>query len=111
MRRQIFSAVAVAVLLSTVPGTAGAALQRVGPVDAVNGYPTWYQDQSGLVMSFCSPGNALELSGGWCLMLPPVPPATLPVAPEVFPNQFFNEHFFWAANSSIPAGTARGVAT
>src|SRR5689334_1276908 len=112
MRRSIAKFVTLVSFLSLAPfSIAEAALQRVGPVNPTFGYPTWYQDATGLTMDFCTPTNAAELSGGWCLILPPVAPATLPVAPEVFPNQFFNEHFFWAANSSIPAGTARGVAT
>src|SRR5689334_4135042 len=95
MRRYIAKIVTLVSLLyiAAVP-VAQAALQRVGPVNPTFGYPTWYQDKTGLTLEFCSPTNAAELSGGWCLILPPVAPATLPVAPEVFPNQFFNEHFY-----------------
>jgi hypothetical protein len=111
MTRQISRTLAVVSILFLAPVTAQAALQRVGPVDPANGYPVWYQDGSGLTMQFCSPANAVELNGGWCLMLPPIPPATLPVAPETFPNQFFNEHFYWAANGTLPTGATRAAAT
>jgi hypothetical protein len=97
MRRYIAKVVTLVSFLFLAPFHAEAALQRVGPVAPAFGYPTWYQDKSGLTMDFCSPTNAAELSGGWCLILPPIPPATLPVAPEVFPGQFFNEHFYWNA--------------
>ena len=68
-------------ILAVLPFSAQAALQRVGPVNPGTGYPAWYQDASGLVMDFCSPTNTLELSGGWCLLLPPVPSVT----PEIYP--------------------------
>src|SRR5689334_14578979 len=100
MRRSIAKFVTLVSFLSLAPfSIAEAALQRVGPVNPTFGYPTWYQDATGLTMDFCTPTNAAELRGGWCLILPPVPPATLPVAPEVYPNQFFNEHFYWNATA------------
>jgi hypothetical protein len=86
-------------LLSIVALSAEAALQRVGPVNPATGYPSWYQDGSGLALEFCSPTNAAELNGGWCLLLPPVPSAT----PETYPppannpDAFSPEHFFWDA--------------
>ena len=74
-------------------------LERVGPTSPTNGYPLWYQDKTGIALEFCSPQNALELEGGWCLLLPG--DTTLP---EIFPTSFADEHFFFAADSELPAG-------
>jgi hypothetical protein len=74
---------------------------RSGPV-GFGGYPTWYQDKTGLAMEFCSPLNASELDGGWCLLLPPGV-----FAPEVFPSQFFDEHFYWAGSADASAGGSK----
>ncbi|NOU00504.1 MAG: cadherin-like domain-containing protein [Gallionella sp.] len=86
-------ALSIYIALNSVP--ASAILERVGPVSTVNGYPAWYQDASGLSLEFCSPLNQAELNGGYCLLLPPTP-AT---APETFPGNFFNEHFYSAATA------------
>jgi Bacterial Ig domain len=72
-------------------------LARVGPTDTVMGYPTWYQDTTGLTIEFCNPLNQAELDGGWCLLLPAnVPSGT---APETFPGNFGIEHFYWSGNA------------
>ncbi len=73
-----------------------AQLERVGPTNPVHGYPDWYQDTTGVATEFCTPLNQAELDGGWCLLLP-----ADTVAPEVFPTQFFDEHFYWSAGASI----------
>ena len=94
MKRHLVTTLAILLLLfaALVP-TAHAALQRVGPVNPANGYPAWYQDTTGLAMEFCGPLNASELEGGWCLLF-----TGDTVAPEVFPSQFFDEHFYWVAD-------------
>jgi Bacterial Ig domain len=74
-------------------------LERVGPTSPSNGYPTWYQDKSGVALEFCSPINQAELDGGWCLLL-----TGDTVAPETFPTAFFGEHFYWAGDASITNG-------
>ena len=38
-------------------------LERVGPTSTVNGYPTWYQDTTGVTLEFCSPLNTAERVG------------------------------------------------
>src|SRR5205814_5113076 len=89
---------AVALLSLAVASPAQAALQRVGPVSAdpqIGGFPTWYQDQSGLSLEFCDPLNQSEVSGGWCLLLPPL------TTPESFPTNFNIEHFYWDGTSSL----------
>ena len=95
-------AVALALALATTSFSAQAVLQRVGPVSAANqdgGFPSWYQDTTGLALEFCSPKNALEVNGGWCLLLPPV------AAPETFPDNFFIEHFYFAGTGSVTPRT------
>ncbi|MFL5366494.1 MAG: hypothetical protein ACJ781_13555, partial [Myxococcales bacterium] len=84
---------------------AHAALQRVGPVSnapSIGGFPTWYQDKTGLALEFCDMLNQSELTGGWCLLLPP----DVTTVPETFPTNFFDEHFYFAADAALD--TAQG---
>jgi hypothetical protein len=83
-----------------LPVTALAALERVGPTASANGFPAWYQDSTGVTLDFCSP-SAAELADGWCLLTS----VEVPNPPEVFPNNFFDEHFWFAADA---AGTYNG---
>src|SRR4051812_21295789 len=79
---------------------AHAALQRVGPVSnapSIGGFPTWYQDKTGLALEFCDMLNQSELTGGWCLLLPP----DVTTVPETFPTNFFDEHFYFAADAAL----------
>jgi hypothetical protein len=95
-------AVALAVALATSSFSAQAVLERAGPVNpapSVGSYPAWYQDTTGVTLEFCDPLNAAELSGGWCLLLPP----DVPVLPEVFPTSFFDEHFYFAGHADAGA--------
>jgi len=86
-------------------GDAAAFLHRVGPVNSapsVGNFPAWYQDNTGLTLEFCDPKNDAELDGGWCLLTRNnVPPGTAGVlsVPEVFPTNFFDEHFYFAADA------------
>ncbi len=89
----------LAVLVASLilfPVSARAVFERVGPVDPRWGYPAWYQDRSGLALDFCTPETQYELDNGYCLILPPVPITT---APEVFPTNFSDEHFYWAGDA------------
>jgi len=107
LRRAIQVALAGSVLAS---GITQAELKAHGPV-AANGYPTWYQDQSGLALDFCQNTNQLELDGGWCLLLAPDLP--LGVAPETFPSNFPDEHFYWhgsvADNTTVVDGNGNNL--
>jgi hypothetical protein len=97
--------IAAAIALTLAAGSAHAVLERVGPngtKSSQGGYPTWYQDTTGLALEFCDPQNAAEVEGGWCLLLPP----DVPVVPEVFPTSFFDEHFYYAAGANLT--TANG---
>jgi hypothetical protein len=104
-RRYAFTSVQALVIATQllVPTLALAKLERVGPMLTNGyGYPAWYQDTTGVALEFCAPQNQSEVDGGWCLLLPGDPPAI----PEVFPNQFFDEHFYWAGDSilAVPSG-------
>jgi hypothetical protein len=92
----------VAALAATVGAvSAQAALERVGPQNpapSVGNFPAWYQDQTGLTLEFCDPINQAEVDGGWCLLLP----GDVNI-PEVFPTNFFDEHFYFAAGANLTA--------
>jgi hypothetical protein len=78
-------------------------LERVGPVSTANGFPTWYQDKTGVTLDFCQPLTQAELDGGWCLLLPGDT-----IFPELFPSPFANEHFYWAADAAITSPAING---
>jgi hypothetical protein len=90
-------AVALALALGTASYSAHAVLERVGPTNpapSVGSYPAWYQDTTGVALEFCDPKNQAEVDGGWCLLLP----GDVTV-PEVFPTNYFDEHFWYAADA------------
>jgi hypothetical protein len=101
VKRLVSMALMSAVLIAGMVSAAHAVLQRVGPVNnaaSVGGYPAWYQDTTGLALEFCDPKNQAEVDGGWCLLL------TADVAvPEVFPTNFFDEHFWYSTGAVFPA--------
>ena len=84
---------------------AWAALSRVGPIDPANGYPLWYQDTTGLALENCMNLAQAELDGGWCLLLPVDLPTGL--APESFPGNFADEHFYWSGTADASDATTR----
>jgi len=100
------ASVALSMLALTSP--AHAALERSGPVSnapAIGGYPAWYQDTTGLALEFCGPdqvpgAGTTELEGGWCLL-----GIGDTLVPEAFPNQFADEHFFFAADAGLDINT------
>jgi hypothetical protein len=106
MKAPRLSTVALSLALGIGASSANAVLERVGPnnlASGVGGYPAWYQDTTGLALEFCDPKNQAEVDGGWCLLLP----GDVTV-PEVFPTNFFDEHFYFAAGASLsPANGAR----
>ncbi len=85
-----------ALLMAAAVSAQAQGLERVGPTSPANGFPTWYQDKTGLTLEFCQPLVQAELDGGWCLLLPA--DTTLP---ETLPAPFSEEHFYWAANAAI----------
>jgi hypothetical protein len=104
MFRQIVTWLGVLILAGAAP-YAAAELKRVGPVDPATGYPAWYQDTTGLALNLCVP-NAAELVTGSCLIFASDLPN--PSRLEHFPDNFFDEHFWYNLNTSIP--TASGNA-
>ncbi len=89
----------IAVTLALAAGSTQAALERMGPVSrapSIGGFPTWFQDKSGITIEFCDLKNQAELDGGWCVLIPPGLSF-----PETFPNTFFAEHFYWAADNGL----------
>ncbi len=85
-----------------------AVLERVGPENpapSVGSFPAWYQDTTGLTLEFCDPKNQAEVDGGWCLLLPGDV-----IVPEVFPTNFFDEHFYFDSVSSLtPASGGKAL--
>ncbi|MEJ8835376.1 Ig-like domain-containing protein [Ramlibacter sp. AN1133] len=93
------SLIALAAALAVAAAPAHAVLERMGPISkapTIGGYPAWFQDTTGVTMEFCDPQTQAELDLGWCVLIPPGP-----VFPESFPNQFFNEHFYYAATNVL----------
>jgi Big-like domain-containing protein len=104
--KKLVGALAAMAVLLPAAHNANAALERMGPINTsptVGGFPSWFQDQTGLTMEFCDLTNQSELTGGWCTLIPPTPSA----APESFPNNFFIEHFYHDANTSVSDGTTK----
>ena len=93
MKRTLILAVMVGALSAA---SVSAQQLRVGPTAPTNGYPAWYQDNTGVALEFCQPLNQAELDGGWCLLLPGDT-----TVPEAFPARFADEHFYFAAQSAI----------
>jgi len=67
---------------------------RVGPVDPVTGFPLWYEDETGLRLDVCDNQQA-------CFFAPPDPNA-----PVVFPDNYPDEAFYWAADAGMDGGPA-----
>jgi hypothetical protein len=103
MRTFTKSLTALMLVTALYPAAASAALARVGPTSAANGFPEWFQDHTGVTLDFCSPAPGAELDEGWCLLLPADIPN--PAAPEIFPTNFAGEHFWFAAGAD---GTYNG---
>ncbi|MFL5290455.1 MAG: hypothetical protein ACJ79U_02965, partial [Myxococcales bacterium] len=100
------ASVVLSVLAFTSP--VHAALERVGPINPdpkVGSFPAWYQDKTGLAIEFCAPSTQAEVDGGYCNVL------TGDVfPPEVFPTNFFDEHFYFAAGADLtPASGGKAL--
>jgi len=78
--KKLVGALAAMAVLLPAAHNANAALERMGPINTsptVGGFPSWFQDKTGLTMEFCDLTNQSELQGGWCTLIPPTP-ATAP---------------------------------
>ena len=76
-----------AIVLGIVGTSTAMAINRVGPVDPVNGFPMFYEDTSGLRLDLCTNLAA-------CFFAPPDPGL-----PTSFPGNFPDEAFYWAAEA------------
>jgi hypothetical protein len=100
--------VSAAVLMLGVAFPAHAELERVGPTSndpKVGGFPAWYQDKTGVAIEFCAPINQAEADSGHCNLV-----AGDAIAPEAFPTNFFDEHFYFVGSADLaPANGGRAL--
>lgn len=75
----------------TASSPASAVLRASGPVDPSTGFPSWYEDTSGIRLAPC-----LDPNDPNCL--PMVLPN--PLAPISFPDNFPDEFFYWSADAT-----------
>ena len=101
------------VLLATgllMAATSQADLFRVGPNDLPSppghGYPQWYQDTNGLALDLCIPQTLNQLDP--CLATP-LPGEPLPSLPFVFPDNWSDEFFWFAAESILDMGNGESA--
>src|SRR4029078_1741613 len=89
----ITTAVVAGVFATATP--AFAQLNKVGPVGPL-GYPTYYQDKTGLTLEFCDNQTQPELEGGWCVLRPgDLPLGTAPESRTGTVPNFADEHFYY----------------
>lgn len=91
--------ISAALALAFAASPAHAVLERMGPVSkapSIGGFPTWFQDTTGVTMEFCDLQSQAELDGGWCTLIAPGP-----TFPETFPSPFFIEHFYHDATNVL----------
>jgi hypothetical protein len=96
-KRSVIAAAAALAIVAAAP--VHAALTRLGPIDnspTVGGFPSWFQDSTGITLEFCDLKSQAELDKGWCVLIPPGP-----VFPESFPNNFFIEHFYYDVTNTL----------
>jgi hypothetical protein len=90
---------------ATPPVAGPEGLKAVGPVDALNGYPMWYEDKHGLKLGLCT-------NRDHCFFLPPNPAAVAraPTSPSDTTHNWPDESFFYACEAGLDGinGT-RGV--
>jgi len=79
--------VVLAVFLFAAGASFSFAGVRVGPVDEANGFPMFYEDETGLRLDFCTDPNS-------CFFAAPDP-----FQPLVFPTNYPDEAFYWAAEA------------
>ena len=87
------------VLLAGIATTARAALNAVGPLDAADGWPIWYEDTNLLRLEKCL------VPGPQCLnpeLTLPNPAGAVVGLPTL--SNYFTEWFYWAAVGDITSG-------
>ena len=96
----LFIAVMAVLLMVIAAAPASAVLQAAGPISTVHGFPTYYQDTTGLAIQLCLGVNAdgTGLGDPNCVLGAGENPA-LPIA---FPNNFPAEAFYYLADADTP---------
>jgi hypothetical protein len=105
---RLLSLLTVFCMLALYCTTAQAALQAVGPLDAKNGFPTWYRDATARALEPCISQTLLP-SGNPACVLPPLEPGWIPGNPVVFPTNYPFEAFYFIADAA-DTGAAAGFA-
>ena len=95
MRKSILITLAASIATIGLIQPAHAVLDSFGPISPANGFPAWYMDRNGVALELCTNNNATVLAAGGCV----ITPADLPAGvPEVFPTNWFAEHFYTLAS-------------
>ena len=101
--RTVAAALAVSAALVTsteaaaqTPAQGPEGLKAVGPVDALNGYPMWYEDKHGIKLGLCT-------NGAHCFFLPPNPgqAGRAPTSPTDTTHNWPDESFFYACETGF----------
>src|SRR5262249_38127765 len=89
------------VLRGRVSDGTGKDARVTGPADPANGFPQWYQDESGTRVVLCDDQN-----DPLCV-LPTAPEGSYnPLLPMSFPGNFPSELFWWNADAGIDTTNA-----
>lgn len=82
MKANLFRTAVMAILVATAFAAtpARAALQKVGAISPVHGFPVWFQDAGGLALQLC-----LDQNNPFCVLTPPFDPAVAPTPPGPLP--------------------------
>jgi hypothetical protein len=98
-KKRVLMMFVMAFLTLTLAAGSQAALQAVGPVDPVNGFPVWYQDTNGVTLGLClDPVNCLP---------DPVDPAN-PFSVQI---GFGGEAFWWGADALLDVAPGGALPT
>lgn len=81
------------------PGVNGPGLAAVGPVSPVDGFPIWYQDNTGVRLQQCG----VLVADPNCRAVAPLPNPALPIS---FPTNYTPEAFYQLASVTIPTANA-----
>src|SRR5512135_1057001 len=95
-KRKVVSFAATLLLSLVFVPMSHAALTTVGPVDAANGFPAFYQDSTGLSVAPCFDNN------GFCANTMVAAPGFDPALPLAIPVNFPGEGFYFFASAGFP---------
>ena len=111
--RRVSSVMALAAMVIAVP--AYAVLDSFGLIDVENGFPKWYTATDGMSLELCLDPNAVNANDPLSLLcLLDAEELADPVAPVIFPDNFWPEAFWTRVDSNLTISTfpdpASGVA-